>query len=808
LSTHRSCAGSATTTAVERAGPPRSCTRSAIPARPYTHEMGGRVRTQQGNLPSELSSFIGRRGQLQDVKAALAASRSVTLVGPGGVGKTRLALRSAADLARGLPDGVWLVELAGLVDPALVAKTVMTSVGLGDESGRWPLSRLLDHLAGKRLLIVLDNCEHLLDACAVLADALLRDAPDVRILATSRQPLGLAGERVVAVHPLSLPDIGAAMSPRGVAESEAVSLLVQRASAAGAELVVTEANMADVVELTRRLDGIPLAIELAAVRLRSFGVEDLVERLNDRFHLLVGGSSATPLRQQTLEATIAWSHDLLGSEDRAVLRRLAVFPGSFALAAAERVCGWGEVPSSTVPHALAALVDRSFVNFERAPSGGRYRMHETMREFALMRLEEAGEERNARQAHLFFFAALCRRADSNGRLADDETTLETLQVLDRESENLRGALESCLADPEGADAGLEIAAGLGRYWANRALSEGVHWMDAILERHGRDDAVRARALFVRGSLAVAQGDHVSGLDAIAQAIDLARGGEPDVLLVRILAIAAALQVIAGDVAAARPLSTEAQRIADVLGDDVAHIAAAQSEALIASLDGDFIRMRSIGLAAADRCRRVHEIHMLSTHLTSAGVASMMLREHSQAETALIEALHATLVVDDRPGLVLRIQALAANAAMDGRGARSANLLGAAARSRVESGYAPSPFMRPLVEQAETLARADLGPQRYRKAFDEGERLDRPAAIALALGTQVTRASAAKEEHADPLTKRERQIAELLAEGLSNKGIAARLFLSERTVETHVYNILNKLGFDSRIKIAAWVSAAS
>ncbi|WP_297343274.1 LuxR C-terminal-related transcriptional regulator [Amnibacterium sp.] len=768
--------------------------------------MGSRARGRQGNLPVELSSFIGRRLALQDIKAALAVSRLVTLVGAGGVGKTRLALRASADLARGLPDGVWLVELGGLADAELVPKAVMTSVGLGDESGRWPLSRLLDHLTGRRLLLVLDNCEHLLDACAVLADSLLREAPDLRILATSRQPLGVAGERVVPVQPLSLPDGADERSARGVTESEAVSLLVQRAAAAGAPLVVTEANMAGVVELARRLDGIPLAIELAAVRLRSFSVEDLVERLNDRFHLLVGGSTAAPARQQTLEATIAWSHDLLSSEGRAVLRRLAVFPASFTLAAAEHVCGWGTVTSPTVPQALAALVDRSFVTFERTSSGGRYRMHETMREFASLRLHDAGEERNCRDAHLSFFAALCRRVDSDGRTADDELTLEFLQALDLEADNLRGALRYCLTDLVDADVGLEMAAGLGRYWANRALSEGVHWMDSLLQRRGTDPAARARALFVRGYLAVAQGDHVAGLDAIAEAADIARGSNAAVLLVRILAIAAALHVMAGDLAAARPLSTEAQRLADTLDDDIAEIAAAQSEALIASLDGDFIRMRAIGLGAAERCRRVHEIYMLSTHLTSVGVASMMVGEHDQAEAALIEALRATLVVDDRPGLVLRIHALAGNAAMAGRGARAATLLGAAAMLRTESGYLLSPFIRPLVERAETLARADLGPQRYQKAFDEGEQLDHSAVVALALGIQVVRAPAAEQEHADPLTKRERQIAELLAEGLSNKDIAQRLFLSERTVETHVYNILNKLGFDSRVKIASWAAA--
>src|ERR671930_1030245 len=266
--------------------------------------MRSRVSAARGNLPAELTSFVGRRQQLQEVKSRLSAARLVTLVGPGGVGKTRLALRAATELQRAVPDGAWLVELAGLGDSELVAKAVMTSIGLRDESSLWPVSRLIDHVAAKRLLLVLDNCEQVLDACAVLADAVLRESPELRILATSTQPLGIAGEMVVQVAPLSVPETNGRMTPQQVAQSEAVALLVERAREAGAFLELTEGNQAAVAELARRLDGIPLAIDLAAVRLRSLGLEQLVERLNDRFHLLVGGGRTAAHRHQTLEATI------------------------------------------------------------------------------------------------------------------------------------------------------------------------------------------------------------------------------------------------------------------------------------------------------------------------------------------------------------------------------------------------------------------------------------------------------------------------------------------------------------------------
>src|SRR3954470_14891011 len=293
--------------------------------------MTGRAAAAHGNVPAEMSSFVGRRHLLQEVKSSLASARLVTLVGPGGVGKTRLAVRSATDLNRGIRDGAWLVELAGLHEAELVTKAVMTALGLRDESSQWPVSRLIDHVASKRLLLVLDNCEHLLDASAVLADAVLREAPGVRILATSRQPLGVAGETVIQVGSLPVPNDDEEMTPDRAAQSESVALLIQRAREAGATLEVTPQNRAGVIELVRRLDGIPLAIELAAARLRSIGVDQLIERLDDRFRLLVGGSRTAALRQQTLEATIAWSYDLLGQDERIVLRRLSAFAGSFSI---------------------------------------------------------------------------------------------------------------------------------------------------------------------------------------------------------------------------------------------------------------------------------------------------------------------------------------------------------------------------------------------------------------------------------------------------------------------------------------------
>jgi len=770
--------------------------------------MTGKATATRGNLPAELTSFIGRRHQLQDVKSALTGARLVTLVGPGGVGKTRLALRSAIDLNRGIADGAWLVELEGLRDSQLVTKAVMTSLGLRDESSRWPVSRLIDYVASKRLLLVLDNCEHLIDACAVLSDALLREALGLRILATSRQPLGVAGETVIQVGPLSVPDEEGLLAPERIAQWESITLLVERAREAGAAFEVTAGNRAAVVELARRLDGIPLAIELAAVRLRTLGLDQVVERLNDRFHLLVGRSRTAPLRHQTLEATIAWSHDLLGQDERALLRCLSVFAGSFSLEAAETVGHAGAATKADVIEVLTDLVERSFVIREGTSGRARYRLQETMREFALLRLREADEEEAAaRRAHLAYFAGLCRFTEVDVAHPDVASRLAWLAELDLEADNIRAALRNCLADPDGADLGLTMAAGLGQYWRNRAVTEGAHWIDALLSRHGSDDAIRSEALFVKIDLAVVKGDPAAGLEAAAEAGAIARRLSADALLVRILANQAALQVVAGDLSAARATSVDATALAARLGDDMSFITAAQSDAFIAFLDGDFVRMRDVGLAAASRCRRSNEVFILPVHLTSAGMAALMLGEFAVAETALVDALQSSIVIDDRPGLVLRMEMLASSAAMAGRAQRAAELLGACEMLRGRIAAELSPFTRQLVETAQRQAQAALGEARYKKAFDAGAHLDRDGAVALATGTKARPDPApTRDRTGQPLGKREQEVADLIAEGLSNKEIASRLFLSERTVETHVYNILNKLGVSSRVSIAAWVTA--
>ena len=430
-------------------------------------------RRVEGNLPAESTSFVGRRRLLADVKAAFGSTRLLTLGGPGGVGKTRLALRAAADLQRSARDGAWFVDLAGLDDPHLVAKTVMTSLGLVDRSGQWPASLLLAHLAPREALVIVDNCEHLLDSIAVLADVILKEAPRVRLLATSRQALGISGEHVVHVQPLTLPDEAQAPFRQGLAPSEAVALFLERAADAGVALELTDANHQMLGDLCRHLDGMPLALELAAVRLRTIGLNEVVERLSDRFALLTGGSRAALSRQRTLKATVDWSHDLLTVPETAVLRRLAEFPSEFALDAAEAVATGSDVAKSSVLDALSGLVEKSFVIRVGAAESARYKLHETMRAYSRLKLRDAGEEEPTIEAFVRFYAGRCQEArhGTQGR-----GVVQWLQWLDDEADNIRAVLAHCLNGPD-RPIGMALVGALGWYWAPRATSEGMYWLD-------------------------------------------------------------------------------------------------------------------------------------------------------------------------------------------------------------------------------------------------------------------------------------------------------------------------------------------
>ncbi len=347
---------------------------------------------QLGNLPIDVTSFVGRRRELSEARRLLGDARLLTLAGAGGVGKTRLALRLAAEVRRTFPDGVWLADLAPVQDGELVPQTVIAALGLQDHSTRLPVETLLEYLAGKRLLLVLDNCEHVLDACAVLATKLLSQAEALRILATSRQLLSVEGEQVMEVPPLSVPDLDWLSAAGSLTGYEAVRLFAERAAAVVPGFAVTASNGAVVARLCQGLDGMPLAIELAAVRLRVLSAEQILERLDDRYRLLTGGSRTGLERHQTLRAAIEWSYDLCSPQEQILWGRLSVFSGGFDLEAAEQVCAGEDIAQEDVFELVTGLLDKSVLAREEHGSRVRYRLLETIRQYGQTHLTESGQE--------------------------------------------------------------------------------------------------------------------------------------------------------------------------------------------------------------------------------------------------------------------------------------------------------------------------------------------------------------------------------------------------------------------------------
>jgi predicted ATPase len=517
------------------------------------------------NLPVQLTSFIGREQEVAEVRRHLGETRLLTLTGAGGAGKTRLALQAAQGLSTEFADGVWWVELAPLSDPALVPQAIGAPLGLRDEANRPMLDQLRDHLRTKRLLLVLDNCEHLVAACAVCADALLHAAPGLRILATSREPLAIAGETTYRVPSLETPDTAHLPPPPALAQVEAVRLFVERGAAVLPGFAVTQGNAAAIAEICRRLDGIPLAIELAAARIKVLPVEELRARLGDRFRVLTSGSRMALPRQRTLRATMDWSWDLLAEAERILLRRLAVFAGGWTLDAAESVCAGDDIPEEQVLDTLAGLVDKSLVILDCSGERGRYRMLETVRQYATERLAESGEADRVRQRHAGHFLGFTERAEPELYGPEQDGWLARLED---EHSNLRAALE-WLAASGAAEQGLRLAGALWRFWeVHGHLGEGRTSLAEMLRLAGpdADPAARAKALLGAGGCAYYMRDHPAATRLWEESLRLHRavGGRQGEA--RVLIYQGWLANDTGQFAEARRLYEEGLAICREIGD--------------------------------------------------------------------------------------------------------------------------------------------------------------------------------------------------------------------------------------------------
>ena len=473
------------------------------------------------NLPQQPTSFIGRENEIAKVRALAQKSRLVTLAGSGGAGKSRLALQVAADLLDQFPDGAWLVELAPLTNPALVPQAVAAVLAVREEPGKPLAQTLVDWLKARRLLLILDNCEHLVSTCASFAAELLRSCPHVHLLASSREPLAVAGEQTYRVPSLSLPDPKQEQTVESISQYEAVRLFIERAQAVQPSFGVTDANAPAVAQVCFHLDGIPLAIELAAARVRSLSVEEINARVGNRFHLLTGGSRTALPRQQTLRALIDWSYDLLTEKEKALLCRLSVFAGGWTLDAAETVCPGEKVEAWEVLDLLTALADKSLALTETEAGNTHYRLLETVRQYAAERRRETGEDIEAQDRQLSWALTLAEEAEP--QLTGPEQ-VSWLTSLDTEHDNLRAALDWCVVSRQRGTA-LLLAGSLGRYWLGRShLAEGrerLRW--ALAERETGTEAARAHALNAAGSLALAQHDLAQAQSLFLEGLMTSRG---------------------------------------------------------------------------------------------------------------------------------------------------------------------------------------------------------------------------------------------------------------------------------------------
>jgi len=755
---------------------------------------------RRDNLPAEATRFIGRRRELPAVADAIERSRLVTLRGAGGVGKTRLALRAASLARESFAGGCWLVELSALRNPELLPRTVAATLGLPDEAAGDPLTELAANLAGQEILLVLDTCEHLVEACARLARKLLTAAPGLRILATSREPLGVTDEQALLITPLELPDVplsgelpGDPAAVAAVATSEAVALFVDRAQAVMSGFDLTQQTAGPVVQLCRRLDGIPLALELAAVRLRSMPVREILARLTDRFRIL-GAAQTNTGRHRTLRAAVLWSYELCTPAEQRLWAELSVFPGGFGLAAAEHVCGPAALET------LTRLVEKSIVRYDEGTR--RYQMLHTMREFGA---ERAASADGLRARHRDYFLGLAGKAAA-GSLGREQ--VDWLVRLGQETDNLRAALDYSFGAAEQQLAGLRMTVLLRTYWLMTGqFTEGRRWHD-LAARVGAGSGDNAWAVYGAGLLAVQQGDLPSGAPLLERAAALAAARGDEDLTAHVTDARGIVAFYSGDLQTSRARHESALARYERIGFSEAFALSCYARlALVCLLGSEIDRAVELCDEYLRRCDELGEQWGRGTALWVRGAGRWLSGDEA---AAIADALACLRIKESLGGdlrtIAMSFDLLSACLAATSDVERAAALSGAGDRLwGILSAPAPAgAAYAEIRSRAADAARRRLGDERYETARRRGAALPLAAAIAVARGEGPAVADAADLADVKPLTRREKEIAALVAEGLGNREIAQRLFLSKRTVDSHIEHIFAKLAFSSRTQLASWV----
>ena len=805
-----------------------------------------------GNLPTALSSFIGREREIGEVRRLLGSHRLVTLTGPGGCGKTRLALKVGHEQKAEFEHGVWLVELASIQDPTFVLPTIASSLNIQEQSGQSLLDVLADTLSTRSMLLVMDNCEHLVSACAQVIEAILQKCSALKVLATSREVLGVTGEVAWPVPPLSLPtqqpwtDPASAQHALGpYEESESVQLFIARATENFPEFKLTAENGALVAEICRQLDGMPLAIELAAARVRSLSLQQIAQRLDDRFGLLTSGSRNAPPRQQTLESTLDWSYALLSRPEQKVLQRLSVFAGGAMLEAAEAICTGAGIESAEVLDVLAHLIDKSLVTVDK-PEGGQTRYHllETIRQYAFKKLEESGEVIESKDRHLKYFIELAEQAEPH---LIGPNQLEWLEYYEAEHDNLRAALEWCHADQSRAEPGLRLGLACARFWRVRGyLSEGRAHLSAALAqtREQEKTEMRAQALLWVASIAYLQSDYPTtrllGEESLALWRELNLTDKAN--LAYTLDLLGELATEEGDYNSAPVLFEEALDIfrnledARGVGDillqlgwaymrmgEYDKVAAHMEEAL--SLFREIGHMSLLGFTLAglgelairqgnyERATKFLEESLalrrqhghkwgVAASLGSLGWLALRQRGYERMKSYLRESLTIRTEIGDKGGIAWCLEKLAEAKTEQTQFQAAAKIFGFAEGLRAPVGSVIDPADLPDYNRILSDLRSVLGSDIFATLWAEGKSMKLEEVVGCALSEPAR----AEKEKFGGLTAREREVAVLIAQGKSNREIAEHMTVGIKTIETYVTRILNKLGFDSRVQIATWAVA--
>ena len=698
--------------------------------------MAGADVLRRGNLVPQSAALVGRHAELTELRRLFGAGRMVTVTGVGGVGKTRVALEAARDLEDGFHDGAWAVPLSGLRDGSLVGHAIARALRVVDQTARPQLDVLADHLSGKRLLLVLDTCEHLRDACAGVAEVLLRAAPGLHLLATSRQALGVSGERVLKLAPLETADPEAAPADT-VARPPAVTLFEERAASATGGFAVGDDNWRTVARLCRRLEGLPLALELAAGQLRRLSLEQLSDRLDDRFEMLVDGTadvSKDVSRHDALRTTVGWSHELCTRQERLLWARLSVFAGDFDQRAVEHVCGDGVLPADRVSVTLAGLVDKSILSRVGDGEGVRYRLLDTLREYGSKWLGELGEQQKFRGRHRDWYLSLVQQCELEWFGADQK---EIFKRLLREHANVSAALDYCLTTPGQAQTGLLMAGALCFYWVGCGfLAEGRYWLDRALALDTDPTRARAKALWVNGYIAIKQGD-TDAATALLEAgrAEALRTGDP-IAAANAVHRLGCVALVTDDHATAATLFKDALAAYDSLGELNTSVIMARAEyAMTVAFQGDLPfavelceEVRAICEERGERWVRAYALYVLA-------FASWTEGRVQDATVLARKCVDISRTFHDLVCAVLGIELLALFHAAGGRPRDAAALQGAAEQIWRTVGlplFGSAYFNAPHCE-GEALARRALGDEAYRQFFVQGTELDLDQAVAFAMG---------------------------------------------------------------------------